>query len=45
LLYSTDNWTITTRGTRRITAAEIKFMRKTAAYTWTDYKTNIESVK
>jgi hypothetical protein len=27
------------RGARRITAAEIKYTRKTAECTWTDYKT------
>ena len=37
LLYSSDNWT-TVAQARRITAAEIKYMRKTAGYTWTDYK-------
>ena len=26
---------------RRITAAEMKYMRRTARYTWTDYKTNV----
>jgi hypothetical protein len=28
------------RDTRRITKAEMKYMRKTAGCTWTDYKTN-----
>jgi len=27
---------------RRITAAEMKYMRITAGYTWTDHKTNAE---
>jgi len=27
---------------RRITAAEMKYMRKTARYTWRDYKTNTQ---
>jgi len=31
--------------TRRITAAEIKYMRRTAVYTWTDYKTNVQIAK
>ena len=31
--------------TRRITAAEIKYMRRTAVYTWTDYKTNEKFTK
>jgi len=30
---------------RRITAAEMKYMRRTAGYTWTDYKTNIQNCK
>jgi hypothetical protein len=42
LLYGSENWTIKkkARDTRRITAAEIDYMRKTAGYTWTDYKIN-----
>ena len=35
-----ENWTIEARDARRITAAELKYMRKTAGYIWTDYKTN-----
>ena len=30
------------RDARRITAAEMKYMRRTAGYTWTDYKTNAQ---
>jgi hypothetical protein len=30
---------------RRITAAEMKYMRRTAGYTWTDYKTNTQITK
>jgi len=30
---------------RRITAAEMKYMRRTAGYTWTDYKTNAQIIK
>jgi hypothetical protein len=30
---------------RRITAAEMKYMRRTAGYTWTDYKTNEQIAK
>jgi hypothetical protein len=26
----------------KLTAAEMKFMRKAAKYTWRDYKTNVE---
>jgi len=35
LLYSSENWTIKARDAGRITAAELKYMRKTARYTWT----------
>jgi len=30
------------RDARRITAAEMKYMRRTAEYIWTDYKTNAQ---
>jgi hypothetical protein len=33
------------RDARRITAAEMKYMRRTAGYTWTDYKTNTQITK
>jgi len=33
-------WTIKARDARRITAAEMKYMRTTAGYTRTYYKTN-----
>jgi hypothetical protein len=29
----------------RITAAEMKYMRRTAGYVWTDYKTNLQIAK
>jgi hypothetical protein len=45
LLYGSETWTIKTRGTRRITAAEMKYMRIRAGYTWTDYKTNTQITK
>jgi len=45
LLYSSENWTTVAQEARRITPAEIKYMRKTAGYTWTDYKTNTEIAK
>jgi hypothetical protein len=36
LLYGSENWNIKTRDSRRkITTAEMKYMRKTAGYTWT----------
>ena len=45
LLYGSENWTIRARNARRITAAEMKYMRRTAGYTWTDYKTNGQITK
>jgi delta 1-pyrroline-5-carboxylate dehydrogenase len=39
LLYGNENWTIKGRDTRRITTAEMNYMRKTAGCPWTDYKT------
>ena len=45
LLYGSESWTIKARDARRITAAEMKYMRITAGYTWTDYKTNTQIVK
>ena len=45
LLYGSETWTIKARDTRRITAAEMKYMRRTAGYTWTDYKTNAQIAK
>jgi len=38
--YDSENWIIKARDARRITQTEMKYMRKTAGYTWTDYKTN-----
>jgi len=35
LLYRSENWTIEAGDARRIRAAEMKHMRKTAGYTWT----------
>ena len=43
--YGSETWTIKARDTRRITAAEMKYMRRTAGYTWTDYKTNYKVIK
>jgi DNA-binding CsgD family transcriptional regulator len=37
--------TIKARDARRITAAEMKYMRRTAGHTWTDHKTNTEIAK
>ena len=33
------------RDARRITGAEMKYMIRTAGYTWTDYKTNKQIAK
>ena len=45
LLYGSETWTIKARDARRITAAEMKYMRRTAGYTWTDYRTNTQITK
>jgi len=45
LLYGSETWTIKARDARRITAAEMKCMRRTAGYTWTDCKTNAQIAK
>ena len=45
MLYGSETWTVKARGARRITAAEMKCMRRTAGYTWTDYKTNSHIAK
>ena len=42
LLYGSETWTIKASDARRIKAAEMKYMRRTAGYTWTDYKTNAQ---
>jgi len=44
-LYGSETWTIKARDARRITAAEMKYMRRTAGYTWTDCKTNTQIAK
>jgi hypothetical protein len=45
LLCGCENWAIIARHARRITAAEMKYMRKTAGYCRTDYKTNTQFAK
>jgi len=45
LLYGSEPWTIKARDARRITAAEIKYMRTATGYTWTDHKTNTQIAK
>lgn len=39
LIHGSENFTTKARDARRITATEMKYMRKTAVYTWTEYKT------
>jgi ABC-type ATPase involved in cell division len=41
LLYDSKTLTVKARDASRITAAEMKYMRRIAGYIWTDYKTNI----
>jgi len=45
LLYGSETWTVKASAARRITAAEMKYMRRTAGYTWADYKTNAQIAK
>jgi len=42
---SSETWTIKASDARRITAAEMKYRRITAGYTWTDYKRNAQIAK
>ena len=45
LLYGCETWTIKAKDARKITAGEMKYMRRTAGCTWTDYKTNAQISK
>jgi hypothetical protein len=45
LLCGSESWTAKARGARRITAAEMKYVRRTAGYIWTDCKTNTQIKK
>ena len=45
MLYGSETWTIKARDARRLTAADMKYLRRTAGYTWTDYKTNTQITK
>jgi len=45
LIHSSENWDIKRRDAERITAAEMKYTRKTAGHTWTDYKPNTQIAK
>ena len=40
-----ETWTIKARDARRITAAGMKYMRRTTGYAWIDYKTNAQIAK
>jgi hypothetical protein len=44
LLYGSETWTIKARDARRISVAEMNYVRRTAGYTWTDYKLNRQIV-
>ena len=39
LLYGCETWAIGAKDKYRITSAEVKFMSRTAKYTWRDYRT------
>jgi hypothetical protein len=45
LSYGSETCTIKARDARRISAADMKYMRRTADYTWTDHKTNTQITK
>jgi hypothetical protein len=45
LLYGSETWTIKARDSRRITVEEMKYTRRTAGYTWTEYKANTQIAK
>ena len=45
LLYGSETWTIKAKDAVRKTAAELKCVRITAGYSWTDYKTNTQIKK
>ena len=43
--YVSETWAAKASDARRITAAEMKYMRRKAGYTWTDCKTNAQIAK
>jgi hypothetical protein len=45
LLHGSENGAIQTRYLRSITTSEMKYLRRTAGYSWTDYKTNTKIAK
>jgi hypothetical protein len=40
LLHVSEIWPVESKYKSRLTAAEMKFMQKTAKYTWRDHRTN-----
>jgi hypothetical protein len=45
LLHGKETWTVKARDARSISAAEMKYVRRTAGYNWTDYRTNAQIAK
>jgi len=45
LLYGSETGTVKAIDARRLTTVVMKYMRRTAGYTWTDYRTNAQIVK
>jgi hypothetical protein len=45
LLYGSGTWNVKAGDDRRITAAQMKYMRRTAGCIRTDYKTNTQIAK
>jgi hypothetical protein len=45
LLYDSETWTVKARDARRISAAGMTYMRRTAGQTWTDCNTNTQIAK
>jgi len=45
LLHGSETWTIKAKDARRMRAAKMKYMRRTAGYIRTDYKTNDQIAK
>jgi hypothetical protein len=45
LLYGSETWTVKAKDARRITAAQMKYIKRAAGYTRADYQTNRQIVK
>ena len=45
LLYGSETWTIEASDAKRIIAQEMKYVRRTAGYTWTDYKKQMHKLQ